>query len=410
MSRQHVVVAPGWLRPVVQVAGNQVALFLSLGVFAVVTSRTLGPAGRGMLVLFVTLSGLLVLVATIGTNTVARVRMVAAVDRVALPDYLGLAWVLLGAAAVAALCAGGPALRATHSDSGPYALVLFAAYTVASLAAVFLRDGLYAYGHAAAASRGPAVAALVQLLAFLALRDRLATALLAVLAGALVEVAYFAGRYRAAGLPLRARVRPASWRRLLRGGLPAVVVSLGQAMTIRIDRVLLGLLASTAQVGIYSVAATLSEALWLVPGSLAQVVFHRVAAGQATFRQLRAIRLLNLGLSVVGALALGLLAPWLVDRLFGPSFGAATGALRVLLVAAVAIASYQVDVACVSASDRLVRASGVTSVGFGTVLLLDMLLIPRYGLLGAAWASVAAYALMALLAALAAGRVLAAAP
>jgi O-antigen/teichoic acid export membrane protein len=192
-------------------------------------------------------------------------------------------------------------------------------------------------------------------------------------------------------------MRFGAWRADIGAGLPALVVYLGQAMTIRFDRILLGLLGSTGQVGLYSVAATMSETLWLIPGSLAQVVFHRVASAQLPVRRLRAVRLANVALSLVGAGVLALLAPALVEAVFGEAFRGATAAMRVLLLAAVAVASYQVDITCVVASNGLRRASAITTAGFAAVLLLDLVLIPRAGLLGAAWASVVGYGLMAVL-------------
>ena len=404
--------ADRWVGQVGVVAVNQVALSLSLGLFAVLTARALGPANRGVLVIFVTLSGLLTLVGSLGTNTAARVRMVATDNRLLLADYLGLAAGLLTVQAVASVGLGAVVLSATHSLVGGYLLVAFAVYSVLSLACTFLRDGLYAFGHNGSASRADAVAAGIQLaavlLCFALWHGRLALALVAVVVGSVGELGYLARRYAANSLSLRPRVRFSAWPADIGSGLPALVVHLGRAMTIRFDRILLGILASTGQVGIYSVAATMSETLWLVPGSIAQVVFHRVASARTPVHRLRRIRIVNLALSVLGAGVLALLAPALVIAVFGEAFRGATTAMQVLLIAAVAIACYQVDITCVVASNELRLASGITSVGFSAVLLLDLALIPRYGLLGAAWASVAGYGLMAMLSVLAVSRMAAA--
>jgi O-antigen/teichoic acid export membrane protein len=401
-----------WAGQVGVVAVNQAALFLCLGLFAVVTSRALGPANRGVLVIFVTLSSLIMLVGSLGTNTAARVRMVAAENRLLLADYLGLAAGLLALQAVASVGLGAVVLSATHSLPGGYVLVAFAVYSVLNLACMFLRDGLYAFGHNAPASRADAVAAGAQLatvlVAFTIWHGRLVFALVAILVGSVAELGYLARRYAANSLSLRPRIRFSAWPADIRSGLPALVVHLGQAMTIRFDRILLGILASTGQVGIYSVAATMSETLWLIPTSIAQVVFHRVASAQTPVYRLRRIRIVNLALSVLGAGVLAVLAPSLVRLLFGEAYQGATAAMRVLLIAAVAVASYQLDITCVIASNGLRLASGITCAGFGAVLLLDLVLIPRSGPLGAAWASVVGYGLMAALSAVTVARLAAA--
>jgi O-antigen/teichoic acid export membrane protein len=398
------VAPPGsWLGQVSVVAVHQVALFGSLGLFAIVTARVLGPANRGVLVIFVTLSSLLMLVGSLGTNTAARVRLVGPPERrLALADYLGLSAALLLAQAVVAAVLGVLVLGATGGPAGGYVLAAFALYSVLNLACTFLRDGLYAYGHTGSASRADAVGAAIQLLTaavlFAVWHGRLVLALVAVLAGAAAELGYLAQRYRAHSLSLLPRLRPGAWRADIGAGLPAVLAHLGQAMTVRFDRILLGVLASTTAVGVYSVAATLTETLWLVPGAIAQVAFHRVASGRTPVRRLRRIRLANLGLAVLGGILLALAAPVLVRLLFGQTFRDAVPATRVLLIAAVAIACYQVDITCVLASNGLRAASVVTSTGFAAVLLGDLALIPRFGMMGAAWASVAGYGLMAVLA------------
>jgi O-antigen/teichoic acid export membrane protein len=81
---------------------------------------------------------------------------------------------------------------------------------------------------------------------------------------------------------------------------------------------------------------------------------------------------------------------------FGQEFRSAVLPLLILLVAEVAIASFHLDSACLAGSARLRAAAGAALVGLTVVVLGDLLLIPRFGLQGAAWASVLAYSAMAL--------------
>jgi len=53
------------------------ALALFLGLLAIVTGRILGPSDRGIVVIFMTLSSMLWVLGSFGTNTFARVRLVA---------------------------------------------------------------------------------------------------------------------------------------------------------------------------------------------------------------------------------------------------------------------------------------------------------------------------------------------
>jgi O-antigen/teichoic acid export membrane protein len=98
------------------------------------------------------------------------------------------------------------------------------------------------------------------------------------------------------------------------------------------------------------------------------------------------------------AAAIFAIAPFAIDLLVGPKFAGAIMPLRILLVGAVLLSSYQLDAYSLAAHGRIGLAGGATLVGFVVVLVSDLLLIPAYGIVGAAWASVGAYGAMAVLA------------
>src|ERR1700712_4771256 len=94
---------------------NVAALALLMGIFAIVTGRVLGPNDRGVLVIFMTLSSMLMVLGSFGTNTFARVHLVSAKERLPLEEYLGLIGALAAAQFMIASIFGGLALWATDS-------------------------------------------------------------------------------------------------------------------------------------------------------------------------------------------------------------------------------------------------------------------------------------------------------
>ena len=70
-----------------------------------------------------------------------------------------------------------------------------------------------------------------------------------------------------------------SMKALLLLSAPALLASVGQALTIRGDRLLLGALASSHDVGLYGTAATFAELMWLIPMGVGQIVFRQAALG-----------------------------------------------------------------------------------------------------------------------------------
>ena len=133
----------------------------------------------------------------------------------------------------------------------------------------------------------------------------------------------------AGGPPTRPAVRL-----LLARGTPALGLTLGLAVALRSDRYVLGAFAGPAAVGVYSLAATLSEVPRVVPLAVGQLFVRHVATGG------RSMARWILG-SVLAAAVGGVLvavAGWGADRAgFGEAFEPARSLLLVLVVAEVAL-------------------------------------------------------------------------
>lgn len=369
---------------------------------AFLSARELGPAGRGTLVLLVALSSFTMLLCSGGVNTAARVYLVSPTEPLALGDYLGFAVALGSLEAVVAGAMGPLVLPAANVRVDEWTVLLLAVCGAGLLLSLLLGDALYAYGFNTRAAALAALGSTAQLLLVTALGVsdiRAAEAYFAAVAlgGVLQAVlTYIVLRRSVPSGPVRFSLP--EFRRVIRRGAPAVGLSLGQAATFRLDRYLIGVLLGPGPVGIYSVAATATEILWLGPISLAQVQFHGIASGRAGAAELARARRLWLGGTAVVALGMWLAAPHAVDLLLGERFRAAVTPLRVLLLGALAISSYHLDVISLAARGRTGAAGATALVGLALVTAADLVLIPSRGITGAAWASVVAYLGMAVLA------------
>src|SRR6185436_10551287 len=95
------------------------------------------------------------------------------------------------------------------------------------------------------------------------------------------------------------------------------------------------------------------------------------------------------------ALALTLLSPWLVDLLAAPRFADSQEVVGPLAFATVSYGAYIVVAIGVGRSRRTQFNWVVTAAGAAVNFGLNILLIPSYGMKGAAIATVAAYTTMA---------------
>jgi O-antigen/teichoic acid export membrane protein len=166
-----------------------------------------------------------------------------------------------------------------------------------------------------------------------------------------------------------------------------------------LDVLLLNALSTSAVVGIYTVAVTVLSLTRIPADALAQVVLPLQAgedSGDADRVTARTLRLnLVVSTAVIGALAAA--APVLIPLVYGQAYAGSVLPLLALAPGAVALTMIRlVEQHLV----RLARPIGMTTIAacaLAANVLLNLLLIPRWGAMGAALASSATYIPMAAL-------------
>jgi len=180
---------------------------------------------------------------------------------------------------------------------------------------------------------------------------------------------------------------------LLSFGWKTQVASVTSYINQRVDQLLLSLLVSPRELGLYVVAVTVSLALGFLPQASAIVT---LAAGSNLPRaDARAVIAHSFRTSLVwlvaGCTALFVVAPGLITLVFGPGFAASGLACRILLPGSIALGLNQV----LYEGARSMNDPALPSYSEGVAAVLTCvglyLLLPRFGFLGAAIASTAAY-------------------
>jgi O-antigen/teichoic acid export membrane protein len=175
----------------------------------------------------------------------------------------------------------------------------------------------------------------------------------------------------------------------------AYIANLLQFLNYRLDQFMVGFFLGPAALGFYVVAVGLVERLWMIPQSIAAVLFPRTSASGnekadiLTPKISRFTLLLLLMLSV----GLGTISRPLILVLYGESFEPSIKPLLWLLPGIVALGYGKIlmsDLAGRGRPDVGLVASAISFIG---TLALDLLLIPRLGLVGAAVASSVTYIL-----------------
>jgi O-antigen/teichoic acid export membrane protein len=189
---------------------------------------------------------------------------------------------------------------------------------------------------------------------------------------------------------------PVLMRRLLAFGAVVGTVGIVSILNLRTSQLLVAALDGREGVGIYASAVAASEALWLAAGAVAAASYSRVgglARDESARLTARAVRHSVLIAAGIGAV-LFVLAPVLIEFVYGSRYTGATESARVLAVGAVVFAArpllwnyFTVQLG----KPRIVLVLEVLSavVGVG----LSVVLIPQMGYVGAAWGTAVAYLL-----------------
>lgn len=191
-------------------------------------------------------------------------------------------------------------------------------------------------------------------------------------------------------------------RRLLQEGWPLLASGFLVMMTMQSDRLLLGRIAGDAEVGLYAAAARLTEVLHALPLALGAAVMPRLVAlhraDTAAYWQLARRTVLGAAAATfVAAAMLTLLAPWIIGIVFGRRYAGASDILAIhgWTLVFVTVVSLRTRLLVIAAGTGWVLIMSLLTAALN--LVANLVLIPRYGGVGAAWAAASAWAFSALI-------------
>ncbi len=370
-------------------------------VTGVLLARSLGPTGRGQFAAIVSWSGLLLMASELGLGFGVSYFAGKEPERGDEVFTQGLAIACaLRALAFAVGAVVLPHIRAFESLDAPVVWLglsplLFGSVT-GMVTAFFLGTGRIRVVNALGLAGAWVYAAGV--LAIWLAGVRSVPAFVALFAGAQVAttvVAAWAG-WRIGGL--RPRWSRRGLRQLVWYGAKTQTASLAAQTNLRLDQVLMSVLVAPADLGLYAVAVAVSSMTGPLYSGLNTVLAPQVIrAGDARTGALRGGRILILAVvaGTVGAFALGVVAPWLLPALFGKRFISAVPLARVLLGATVFQGTNLLLGTLLRGLGRPGAPAIAEGIGAGVTVGLLALLLPRFGAMGAAVASLVAYGVVA---------------
>lgn len=382
------------------------ALMLSSGVItSLLSAWALGPEGRGDLMIILTWPGILVMVAEFGLPMAYRFWTAKEPDRIsALFSNAVLLTFLLGLGMLFVAWFAIPLLIGSRS---PEVMMLAQVYAVVIPTTLFTD---LIRGILEGARRFHWVAALrliffgVQAVSYMGLwftgRLTLSAAMYTMIVSSVTSmVVALIGITR----ELRPRWEPkfADLKLALRYGVRDYPGVLTEMINWRLDMMMLVGMGSSAAIGLYAVAVRMSDITTLLASSVGDAVMPEVAASkkadEATKIVAKSLRL-TLTAHLILLVPLWVSAPYILQFAYGDGFVPVTNVLRLLMLASVIWSSGAI---LISGLNGLGHPGLSTSARLSAAIVMVIALLawlPRWGIKGAALASITGYSVMTIVA------------
>lgn len=209
--------------------------------------------------------------------------------------------------------------------------------------------------------------------------------------------------FAARGVDLRKlRVRLDRGVAMLRDAWPLMFAGIAIAVYMKIDMIMLGQMRGDEAVGIYSAAVRISEVWYFIPMAIVASVFPAILEAKRKsealyYQRLQQLYDLMVIMAVAVAIPMTFLSGWVVTLLFGAAYAEAGPVLAVHIWASVFVFLGVASGKWFIAENRQMLSLQRTTLGAIANVALNLVLIPKFGAIGAAWATVIAYSIAAFL-------------
>ena len=183
---------------------------------------------------------------------------------------------------------------------------------------------------------------------------------------------------------------------------PLLLSSMAIMVYMKIDQIMLGQILGDDAVGIYTAAVRISEVWYFIPMMIVASVFPSILEAKKRdetqyLQRLQRLYDLMVCLSVVIALPMTFMSTPIVNALFGPAYSEAGPVLAIHIWASVFVFLGVASGQWFIAENRQILTFQRTLLGAVVNVILNFILIPHYGPIGASVATVIAYAVAAFL-------------
>jgi|SRR3989344_2637990 len=192
------------------------------------------------------------------------------------------------------------------------------------------------------------------------------------------------------------KIRVHTMKNLIHDSWPLILSGLAIMMNLRIDQIMIGQMINSDALGVYSVAVTLSESWYFIPmiitGSIFPVMITlRDLDKKLYFKKLQRVYDIFTWFSIGIAIVITFLSNSVISLLYGPNYMGASTVLSIQIWAGVFV-FFGVVSARYFVIENLTKISLYRPlIGMGINIILNFILIPKYGIIGASISTLISY-------------------
>jgi len=184
-----------------------------------------------------------------------------------------------------------------------------------------------------------------------------------------------------------------SWtRQIISFGLKIHPTNLVAILEQRIDVILVGFMIGPTAVGLYSLATAFAETGLIIPNSLSSLIIPKTAKGGTAPKKIIWFSFL---FTIIYAIIVIFICEYLIKRFFGTAFSDSTVPTKILTVGAIFFGLRKTLISLAFGRGSTKRPFAVMSLSLVINIGLNLILIPRFQVAGAALSSLITYTLSA---------------
>jgi polysaccharide transporter, PST family len=183
---------------------------------------------------------------------------------------------------------------------------------------------------------------------------------------------------------------------LLTDSWPLILTGVSIMIAMRVDQVLIGQMLNDRQLGLYAAAAKISEIWYFVPVTLASSTFpalieYRKSSDKLFYAKLQALFNVMVRTGMAAALLMTFLSKPIILLLFGKSFSGSAPVLNILIWSGIPVCFGCAWSSWMVLENRTRMMFMLQVNGAIANLVLNLILIPRFGIIGSAYATLISY-------------------